>query len=357
MEPVYVRRAEKSRGKNRKKRVVLIIILVVLLLAGAATAAIILLGKKPAAPPSPKVTHKSKEPKGPVNPYTGLIFKKSPSLSRPIIISTDNDSYRSRPQAGISKADIIYEVPIEGGGSRYEPLYYSNIPKLMGAVRSCRPYILDIAREYGAVLIHNGQSPQAIQYFPSSNVDRISAANHYDVFHYENIGRLPGNLFVAGDAVKKKFKSLGYDSKKGRCKLKWLKKGEHIQGKKAAKVSINYADGAYNTYVYDKTKDLYKKLVKDVPLTDMNNNEEVSCQNILVQFVSYNLYDRERLNINLCEGGPAYLFTKGKVIKGTWSRSDKDSNTFWQSDSGDEFKLTPGKTWINIIDRTVKFQY
>jgi len=81
---------------------------------------------------------------------TGIELKKGETLpDRPIMVSTDNDSYLSRPQAGISKADILYEVPIEGGGSRYEPIYYGKIDELttMGAVRSVRPYILDIARE------------------------------------------------------------------------------------------------------------------------------------------------------------------------------------------------------------------
>lgn len=93
-----------------------------------------------------------------VNPLTGLAVKKGELPSRPVVVSTDNDNSDARPQSGIGQADIVYEVPIEGGGSRYEPIYFSKMPKQCGPTRSARPYIVDIAREYKAVFVHNGWS-------------------------------------------------------------------------------------------------------------------------------------------------------------------------------------------------------
>ena len=133
------------------KKGIIIVLVIALIGAGAAYA---VLHKKPVEPQSSAAS----EPTVELNPLTGLEMPKD-AMVRPFVVSTDNDSYKSRPQAGLSQADILYEVPIEGGGSRYEPIYYSQQPDLVGAIRSCRPYIINIAREYKAVLVHNGKSP------------------------------------------------------------------------------------------------------------------------------------------------------------------------------------------------------
>lgn len=299
-----------------------------------------------------------------VNPLTGIALEKDEKLpNRPIMVSTDNDSYRSRPQAGISMADILIEVPIEGGGSRYEPVYYSKIPELglLGAVRSVRPYILDLASEYNAVFVHNGQSPQAKAYFEESGVERVSAFEYYKAFHPEakNNDRLPGNQYTSGEDVLAAMESLEYNEKKDVRTFKWLGKDEEVTGTDAPEVIVNYADGAYNTFKYDKETKLYTKYVKDQVLVDENNGKEFTCANILVQKVPFQLYagEDERLNIDMYKGGDAVMFTQGKVVEGTWERADKDSPTIFKDKDGNEFKMTPGVTAIQLIDTTVKFEY
>ena len=299
-----------------------------------------------------------------VNPLTGIELAKDEKLpDRPIIVSTDNDSYRSRPQAGISKADILIEVPIEGGGSRYEPVYYSKISELenVGAIRSVRPYILDIAREYNAVFVHNGQSPQAKAYFDEIGVDRISTFEYYKAFHHEskNSGRLPGNQYTTGKDLLAAMESLEYKKKKDVRTFKWLGKDDEVSGDDATEIIVNYADGAYNTFKYDKESKLYTKYVKDQVLVDENNGQEFTCANILVQKVPFQLYagEDERLQIDMYKGGDAVMFTQGKVVEGTWERADKDSPTIFNDKDGNEFKMTPGVTCIQLIDKTVKFEY
>lgn len=311
-----------------------------------------------------KKDESTKEVAANVNPLTGIELKDGEKLpDRPIMVSTDNDSAKSRPQAGISKADILVEVPIEGGGSRYEPIYYSQIPdlELLGAVRSVRPYILDIAREYNAVFVHNGQSPQAKAYFEESGVDRVSSFEYYKAFHTEekNSGRLPGNQYTSGEDVLAATESLGYDEKKDVRTFSWLGDEDKVDGDKATEIKVNYADGAYNTFKYDEKTKLYTKYVRDEVLVDENNNKEFTCANILVQKVPFNLYDGEdeRLEIDMYKGGEATMFTQGKVVEGTWERADKDSPTIFKDKDGNEFKMTPGVTAIQLIDTTVKFEY
>lgn len=299
-----------------------------------------------------------------VNPLTGIELKEGETLpNRPIMVSTDNDSYLSRPQAGISKADILIEVPIEGGGSRYEPVYYSKIPELetVGAIRSVRPYILDLAREYNALFVHNGQSPQASAYFEASGVDRVATNTYFAAFHAEekNYYRLPGNIYSTGEAILAAMDKFEYNVKKTVRTFPWLADDEAAAGTECGDVIVNYADGAYNTFKYDPETKLYTKYVKDAPLVDENNDETFTCANILVQKVPFNTYDANsgRLNIDMYAGGDATMFTQGKVVEGTWERADQDSPTIFRDKDGKEFKMTPGVTAIQVIDTTVRFEY
>lgn len=338
------------------KKVIIVVVIMLAIIGGCIAGFLFLKGKS-----SQETNTVSKKN---INSLTGIELKEGETLpDRPIMVSTDNDSYLSRPQAGISMADILYEVPIEGGGSRYEPIYYGKINELttMGAVRSVRPYILDIAREYNAVFIHNGTSPQAFARFKSSGVDRIAASEHFNVFHQEkkNLNRLPGNFYVKKEPVLQLMSKLEYNKKKNVRTFQWLSDNEKVQGSDVVQLDVNYADGAYNTFKYDEKDKTYTKYVKGKPLVDENNNKVFKCANILIQKVPFKIYDgeKERLEINMISQGEAIMFTQGKMVKGKWSRKDVNSPTIFTDENGKEFKMTPGVTAIQLVDTTVKVKY
>ena len=332
------------------KTKIIILVIIAALAAGGVTVAFMNKEDKPA-----KKEPAKKEAVQNVNPLTGLELTGK-EMKRPFIVSTDNDSAIARPQAGLSQADIMYEVPIEGGGSRYEPIYYSQKPQNCGAIRSIRPYIINIAREYKAVLVHDGNSPQAKEIWDT--IDRLSAANNPSVFHSEPEHNNPsGNCYATGKAIVKAEKKKKFYKEQDLRTFQWLGKDDKVEGKDATEIKINYADGAYNTFKYDEGSKLYTKYVRDDTMVDENNGKAITCANILVQKVPFKLYDEQRLNIDMTKGGKAVMFTQGKAVKGTWEREDLDSPTIFKDKEGNEFKMTPGNTWIQIIDRTVKFDY
>ena len=69
------------------------------------------------------------------------------------------------------------------------------------------------------------------------------------------------------------------------------------------------------------------------------------------------LDDKGRLQIDMCAGGDAVLFTNGTAVKGTWSREDLDSRTVFIDTEGNEFRLTPGNSWVEIVDQNCSMEY
>ena len=86
------------------------------------------------------------------NPLTGRSGASESSVgNRPVAVMINNIK-ASLPQYGIYKADIIYEMLVEGGITRMMALYsdYENVPKVC-SVRSCRYYFPIFAHGYDAV--------------------------------------------------------------------------------------------------------------------------------------------------------------------------------------------------------------
>jgi hypothetical protein len=68
------------------------------------------------------------------SPFTGEPVR---SLNRVLAVKIDNIVY-ARPQTGLSHADIVYVLPVEGGLSRFMAVFSSDFPPVIGPVRSAR---------------------------------------------------------------------------------------------------------------------------------------------------------------------------------------------------------------------------
>lgn len=370
-------------GKRKKGKAAVIAALIVLILTAAAMCIFVL---------NTPVYEEEHKQTGLTNPLTGETVESLPA--RPLIVSTDNVG-EARPQLGISKADIIYEVPVEGAQSRLEAIYYSEIPQTVGPCRSVRPYIVDIAREYNAVLVHNGYSSQAKEYLEQGTVAYIPAQK-YSFFYRTQDKPAPHDCLVDTADVLKAAAECGWDEavevrdfefmseaesavlagkedeylaeyeKTIQEKLKWswqkyelpdLSDVSFPANQEVSEIEIDYS-GSCNTYKYISEEGVYQKYVNSSEYADFTDGQLIKTANLIVYEVSSNVIDHKgRLDINMCTGGDAWVFTKGKMFECEWSKENLDSPTIFKDSTGKEIKLAVGNTWISIIDGNTKFSY
>lgn len=99
----------------------------------------------PTASPSPSPTP-AHHHKGPLtSPFTGERIKY---LRRELIFKIDN-VVQARPPTGLTMADIVYLLPVEGGLSRIMAVFSSHIPPVVGPVRSSREEDIKLLRQFG----------------------------------------------------------------------------------------------------------------------------------------------------------------------------------------------------------------
>lgn len=308
-------------------------------------------GKGSETTPEPK-----DEPTGYVSPLIGEESEKE-YPARPLVVSIDNVG-DAIPQSWISKADLVYEFPVEGQQSRLNAIYHSEFPEEFGPIRSTRPYFVDLTREYKGIFLAHGWSPAARRYLQSDVVPYINAMTSSLDFYRVDDKEGPHDSYIKWSEVKSAIKEEGWWKEKQDIKpFAFLGKDEQSAGEAATYIEVDYGASECE-YTYDAEKNLYYRSIDGEPYVDHETDEQIAVSNVLVQNVTSEVLDNKgRLEIDMCEGGDAMLFTNGKVVKGTWTRADLDSRTVFVDAEGKEFKLSVGSSWVQVADQDTYVEY
>ena len=288
-----------------------------------------------------------------VSPITGEESEEE-YPARPLVVSIDNVG-DAIPQSWLSKADMVYEFPVEGEQTRLQAIFYSEFPEHFGPIRSTRPYFVDLTREYKGIFLAHGWSPQAKEYLMSDVVPYINAMNSSCEFYRVDDKVAPHNSYIKWSEVKDKIKEEGWwDEKQEIRSFQFLASDEEAAGDAATYIEMDYGS-AHCEYTYNAEKDWYVRTIDNgEAYIDKETEKSIKAKNVLVQCVSSTVLDSKgRLEIDMCAGGEAMLFTKGKVVKGTWTREDLDSRTIFVDTEGNEFKFSVGNTWVMIADQNL----
>ncbi|RKD34727.1 DUF3048 domain-containing protein [Thermohalobacter berrensis] len=285
------------------------------------------------------------------SPLSGLYGPEEKIKRRPVAVMIDNHP-RARWQAGLSKAEIIYEFLVEGPYTRYMAMFLKNDPKHIGPVRSARPYFITTSLEYDAVYVHCGGSQQALSDIKKLRLADIDAlASKADVFwrYYKTGKRAPNNLYTNIDVIRRTQKERRYRNKGEFEGLKFNEKDIQIDGIKANEVIIKYFPNNVTKYVYDEEQKVYKRYKDGKLHIDEYNNEEIIAKNIIIQEAKTRVIDNKgRLSIDLIGKGKGMYITNGKAIEITWEKDTKRSKTKYIDKNGNEIRLNPGVTWIQV---------
>ncbi|QDY85618.1 DUF3048 domain-containing protein [Paenibacillus polymyxa] len=300
-----------------------------------------------------KAPEQPKEPAVPAftAPLTGLPVEQ-PVVERPLAIMINN-APAARPQAGLSQADMVYEVLAEGGITRLVAFFqsYGGDVKI-GPVRSIRPYLIELGETYGALPIHAGGSTDAyaiLQQQRKEHLDEISNGGAY--FWRSKDRRPPHNLYTDVSRLRKGSESKGFSKQTEVPAYPYLKTGETpvMVDESAASVHIRFLLKSYRvSYTYDPVNQRYKRFVNEKSHLDQNNNQQLSAANVIVMSTRHRtLDDVGRLSVELDGSGEAMVFQQGKLIRAEWQHTSGDAIRFMKN--GVEIPLTPGTSYIHVV--------
>ena len=261
----------------------------------------------------------------------------------------------ARPQAQISKADIIYEYRVEGEFTRYMALFQSNFPENVGPVRSARPYFVQTAKEYNAIYAHWGGSEAGLAEVRSRHVvDLDGIALEGIVFHRnKDVGkRAPHNGYISlpeleNYLVEKK----GVDVNDNTVSLNFYDEIAEIEGIDVKEITLNFNQNYKTNFIYDEASGKYKYIRQGEPVIDEATGEEFSTDNLVVLFQRGVVAGpKGTLKMANIGSGSGLLLQKGKLAPITWEKENEDARTILKYPDGTEVKFYPGRTFFSIVD-------
>ncbi|MFZ4516584.1 MAG: DUF3048 domain-containing protein, partial [Acidimicrobiia bacterium] len=281
----------------------------------------------------------------PIAPLTGLVDSSGVSQKRSALWVKIENTPQARPQAGLDVADTVYEEVVDGGITRFITLFNSEAPPEVGPVRSVRPMDANVVWPLGGVFVFSGGVDE--------NVARAKAApvivvdeNNRDVLFRVNSRPAPHNLYARPEAAW----TLGGKPVPPRALFAYRSAGDALSATATPAESffVGFPSGYDVDWAWDTTNGAWLRSQRGVAFKAASG-KQIAPQNVIVQFTEYNggvgRFNAEGIVIGT---GAAWVFTDGKIVKGTWSRLSRDAVTTYADANGAPIALTAGRTWVEF---------
>ncbi len=300
-----------------------------------------------AAAPTPKPKPKPKPkvltcPAG-VSPFTGEPIK---SLGPVLAVKIDNIIY-ARPQTGLTQADIVYVLPVEGGLSRFLAIFSSHIPPIVGPVRSARFDDLELLRQFGRpAFAFSGAQPELLPV-----VERAHIVNLYDGVvggYYRSSARIaPYNLYASTSAL---LREAGGRESKARC-IGFLFGPPPEGGLRARSVSVSYPAASF-TFTWSAQRKRWLVWMDGAPAASTEGPQlsaaTVVIQHTIVRTSAFLEEDRRPPYAETVGHGWALVLRNGREYRVQWSRPTKDGGTTFTY-HGKPFMFAKGQVWVVLV--------
>lgn len=281
----------------------------------------------------------------------------APYGDRPVAVVIDN-SKLAFPQSGLSRADLVYEIPVEGGMTRFLAVFSGRDVGKVGPIRSARVYFAEKVKELGAVYIHSGGSPEGLNYIRKKYIDDIDEFKSFEPFFRTKDKAPPYNLYASTVLLRKEMSKLGYDINKVKNDYLFRAPSEKVVGRSIDNLAIKYSDNYTVAYKYDKEKGGYIRYINGKLHIDKLTKAPIVVINLVLQRVKAKIRDNKgRLYIDFIGQGNAEVFMNGKLIEATWVKRREDERTKFLDIQGEEIKFIPGNIWIEVVPQWAKVIY
>jgi hypothetical protein len=288
---------------------------------------------------------------GGLDPLTGLPAASPAAASRPALgVKIDNVA-GAWPQAGLNQADIVFDLPVEGGLTRLLAVFHSQDVGLFGPIRSARPVDADILHllghayfafsggtksDLGPLTDHSNATPMWWDVTPSLFVTRTDHAVPHQVFSTTA-------LLYAGGEKRSPSKTPPPPMFSYGAALPSTALPAHTV---TAQYDAATASWAWNGKQYVRNQSGHPDMLMD--------GTQVSATNVVVMSVgvkSTSAHDSHGTVVPLplvIGAGTAWVFRNGLFVKGTWSRANENAPMTLQTSTG-PILLAPGRTWVEVL--------
>ncbi|MEG1426756.1 MAG: DUF3048 domain-containing protein [Oscillospiraceae bacterium] len=288
---------------------------------------------------------------------------------RPIAVMVNNAT-ANLPQYGISDADLIFEIPVEGDTTRLMAMYgdYTKVPDIC-SIRSCRYYFPILAKAFDAMYIHWGMDPTVAADTLAELYDDNIDGNYgsYDLFDRDqerlNEGYdLEHTSVLYGTRLPTAIRenNLRIDLKENNRNSAFLfnntpvPAGEESCERFQVNFGITSGYGYWSNFSFDAKAKAYQKTHNDDPHMDGRTGKQLAFTNVIILETNIGYLpddDSGRREIDVtADHKTGYYISDGAKEKITWSKEDAYDNLHFYDGAGEPLKINTGRTYIAVCD-------
>ncbi|MXW97195.1 MAG: DUF3048 domain-containing protein [Acidimicrobiaceae bacterium] len=301
---------------------------------------------------------------GPIAPLTGsLTTDLSLAERRVLAVKVGNGDSKDRPQAGLAAADIVYEVLVEAGFTRFIAVLHSEIPSRVGPVRSARSSDFDILEDLATPYLATSGANSTVRRQMSEAArsgtlidigagrmgapyrrDRSRPAPHNLYFHYERLGggdpdSLPGGIPDTPPAALFEYGSSN---------------SPPLDDAAGVTVAYTILYGGEASHVWDPILGGWVR-IQDGTLHTTETDfglAEIAPANVVVLWMPYDRSAADRRSPQALSygGGQALVLTAGSVHEAVWERTEDRVGYRFTDAAGNPLTLSTGSTWLLLAN-------
>jgi hypothetical protein len=312
------------------------------------------------------------------NSLTGMPYPDEASRARVnLLVKISNYPPIVRPQTGINKADVVYEYEAEGGVTRFAAIFRSQMPELVGSIRSGRLMDMELLTMYRANLAYSGTSEPIQKLFLSNYPYRLispfigdaqgdgeagCAENPYCRIPQEGKAfehTLFGNTRLMWDVANMRGTNKGYKAKGFAFSDVPEADGEPVND-----IYIDWYGQTDARWQYDEATGRYVRFTDGQPHFDKGDGEQVWADNLVVIVVPHDDFpdifpegaNYISVEVQLWHPEETFLYQAlvlrdGQLYQGYWDRPNKEEGTalFLMRGNNQPIPLKPGRTWVSVV--------
>ena len=277
-----------------------------------------------------------------------------------VLVAKIDDTVSARPQIGIDRADIVYIEQVEGGLTRLAVVYSSEIPTLIGPIRSARISDIEILAQYGRVVFaYSGAQSKLLPVISSANLNDYGAQRQSPTIYTRDESRTaPTNMVLRADLLLEKVHSDGREIATSRS-IGWIF-GDLPTGGTA----ITGAKMSWPAASYDITWSIEEErwLISNNGIPNMSaSGSQHGPTTFVIQLVEIfpseygDKFGGVTPYSKTVGTGTGFVLRDGKYFPATWSRPDELSGTTWRALDGSELPFARGQVWIALTEKNPQF--
>lgn len=276
------------------------------------------------------------------SPFTG---EPVASLGPVLAVKIDN-LVDARPQTGLTEADIVYVLPVEGGLSRFMAVFSSRYPPVTGPVRSARLEDLALLRQFGRpALAFSGASPTALPVIEQARIVDLSDG-HAGGFFRDGHRSAPHNLYVHTSQLRAEAKGASPARDIG------FRFGTPPAGGQLTRsASVSYPAAAFR-FTWSEARGRWLVRI-DGSTADSagGGGGQLSATTVVIQYTAVRVPPptgpfAPTPYAKSTGAGRAVVLRDGRAYQVRWSRPDADSGTVFRTASGQRMTFARGPVWV-----------